>query len=351
MTVTGQSNGNGANNCIKSDQFEAFADYLTEVVKHFETDWGISFIGISPMDEPEIPWAPSFGQEGCSWDLAAQETMLQALDASLTAKNMSTMVTAMDGYDFDMTIEQYTSYSQETQDVIDQINAHMYFSRFTNIEQMETLRDIAKDDGKRFWQTEVDGSGAEWPYDEFAGGTDPEAIEPALDLSWRMYALLKYGQATAWVFWQPVDDNWPMENVDENWGLLLGDYNYDGSQGDSYQPYRTTKKYYAYGQYSKFIRPGFQMIGINHDDTVAFVNWDSERLVLVTTNHNSVADSRTYDLSAFDTVGSSVQVYRTSANEDLVQLPDVSITNKSFTHNADEESITTYVIDGVSYSR
>ena len=93
------------------------------------------------------------------------------------------------------------------------------------------------------------------------------------------------------------------------------------------------------------------MIGINHDDTVAFVNWDSERLVLVTTNHNSVADSRTYDLSAFDTVGSSVQVYRTSANEDLVQLPDVSITNKSFTHNADEESITTYVIDGVSYSR
>lgn len=350
MTVTGQSNGNGNGNanCIKSDQFDEFADYLTEVVKHFESHWGVNFIGISPMDEPEIDWAPGFGQEGCHWDLAAQQTMLQALDANLSAKNMSTMVTTMDGYDFDVTITQYNSYSPATKSVIDQINAHMYFSRFTNIEQMETLRDIAEGDGKRFWQTEVDGSGAVWPYDDFPGGTDPEAIEPALDLSWRIYALLKHAQATAWVFWQPVDENWPMENTNSNWGLILGDYDYDGSEGASYQAWRTTKKYYAFAQFSKFIRPGFQMIGINHDDTVAFIDWDSGRLVLVTTNHGSAADSRSYDLSAFDTVGSSVQVYRTSANEDFVQLSDESITNKSLTHIADRESITTYVIDGVS---
>jgi O-glycosyl hydrolase len=348
MTVTGQTNGNGNKNCIKGDQFDEFADYLAEVVKHFKSHWGINFIGLSPMDEPEIDWGPASEQEGCHWDLAAQEKMLKTLDASLKAKNMSTMITAMDGYDFDVTIDQYNRYSPATKNVIDQINAHMYFSRFTNIEQMKTLRDMAKRDRKRFWQTEVDGSGAEWPYDEYAGGTEPEAIGPALDLSWRIYALLKHAQATAWVFWQPVDDNWPMENVHENWGLLLGNYDYDGSQGASYQPYRTTKKYYAYGQYSKFIRPGFQMIGINHDDTVAFIDRDSGRLVLVTTNHASAAVSRAYDLSAFNTVGSSVKVYRTSANEDLAQLSNVSINNKSFTHNAKETSITTYVIDGVT---
>ncbi len=346
LTVTGQTNGNGIQNNLKSDKFDEFADYLTEVVKHFETDWGVNFIALSPMDEPEIDWAPSSEQEGCHWDLTAQETMLQALDASLTSKGMSTMISAMDGYDFDVTINQYNSYSATTKNVIDQINAHMYFSRNTNIEQMHTLREIAKNEGKRFWQTEVDGSGAEWPYDEYEGGTDPEAIGPALDLSWRIYALLKHAQATAWVFWQPVEDNWPMENVHENWGLLLGNYDWTGG---IIQPYRTTKKYYAFAHYSKFIRPGFQMIGINNEHTIAFMDWNSGRLVIVTTNHLSDgAVSRTYDLSAFNTVGSTVQVYRTTANENFVHLTNESITDKKFTHNARKESITTYVIDGMS---
>jgi O-glycosyl hydrolase len=350
MTVNNSSSGNGGSNCLQSQYYDDFADYLTEVVEHFEDSWGVTFRTLEPMNEPSLSWGPNGGQEGCHFDNAGQQNILQQVQASLNSKNLSTQLSTPDETNFSSTINSYNAYSNSVQNSIYQINSHGYFEFDTGYSLMTSLRNLAASEGKVFWMSESDGSGAAWPFDPYPGGTNTNAIGPALDLSWRVYAFLKNAQPDAWIFWQAVE-NWPNQiREQKNWGLILANFEGDGAEGLPYQAYTTTKKYYAFGQYSKFIRPGFQMIGINHDQSVAFIDWSAGRLVIVTTNHSSSSSNRTYDLSAFDTVGSSAQVYRTSASQNLQQLSNVSISNQSFTQSVPGQSITTYVIDGVTYS-
>jgi hypothetical protein len=53
-------------------------------------------------------------------------------------------------------------------------------------------------------------------------------------------------------------------------------------------------------------------------------------LVIVTTNATSTSNTATYDLSSFNSVGSTATPHRTSATENLVQLPNISISNRQF---------------------
>ena len=45
----------GSNN-LRDDQYDAFADYLTEVVKHYRDEWGITFRTLNPLNEPSSDW-------------------------------------------------------------------------------------------------------------------------------------------------------------------------------------------------------------------------------------------------------------------------------------------------------
>jgi hypothetical protein len=52
----------------------------------------------------------------------------------------------------------------------------------------------------------------------------------------------------------------------------------------------------------------------------------------------------TFDLTALPSVGASVEVYRTSETEDLVQLSPIAVEDWSFTASAAPYSVTAYVI-------
>jgi hypothetical protein len=65
MTKSGCASGNtdGSNN-LKDDSYDAFADYLTEVVKHFRDSWGITFRTLEPLNEPNASWWTGERQPG-----------------------------------------------------------------------------------------------------------------------------------------------------------------------------------------------------------------------------------------------------------------------------------------------
>lgn len=136
--------------------------------------------------------------------------------------------------------------------------------------------------------------------------------------------------AEAWVMWQP---DWDVIAFDSNGGAA-----------------RPQKQYYALAQYTRFIRPGFQIIsagGAYH--TLAAYSPAAKRLVLVTTNWDT-ATKNDLDLGAFTGIPSSIRVYRTTA-EEAVNLKEGSIAISSDGHIIDQlpvRSVTTYVIDGVS---
>ena len=99
MTKSGCASGNtdGSNN-LKDDSYAAFADYLTEVVKHYRDTFGITFRTLEPLNEPNASWWTANGsQEGCHFSPANQQQIIKAVGASLTAKGLTgTTVSASD---------------------------------------------------------------------------------------------------------------------------------------------------------------------------------------------------------------------------------------------------------------
>jgi Ricin-type beta-trefoil lectin domain-like len=136
--------------------------------------------------------------------------------------------------------------------------------------------------------------------------------------------------AEAWVLWQP------------DWNVIA----FDPKAGVPHPE----KQFYVLAQYTRFIRPGFQIISAGGAyNTLAAYSPASKRLVLVSTNWD-VSTSNDLDLSAFAGIPSSATVYRTTANE-AVNLQETKIVLSSKEHVVDQlpvRSVTTYVIDGVS---
>lgn len=337
MTNSGCASGaQGGTNNLKSDYFDDFADYLTEVVLHFRDTWGISFRTLEPVNEPMEGWSYSGGQEGCHVERPEQATLLHEVRTHLDQKGLNEVELASpDETALDLTVGTYNSYDSATRDLISQINTHAYWGS-----QRAELRNLATRDGKRLWSSEIDGSGAPAPFDVFTHNHDD--IAPGLDIAQRITRDLREMHVDAWIFWQAVESEQAQTNLNKNWGLLHGDF-----ENGSEQTW-TTKKYYTMQQYSHFIRPGFVMISVDDNDAVAFVNEALGRLVIVQRRADSGDSVYSYDLSGFAAIGSKTQVYRTSADENFERISDIALAGSTLTVPVRGQSITTFVLDCVT---
>ena len=111
------------------------------------------------------------------------------------------------------------------------------------------------------------------------------------------------------------------------------------------------KRYYAYGQFTRFIRPGDRIIASSSPNTLAAYNRESGKIVIVAVNASESVRDMTFDLSAFKRIpASSAKVIRTSGavnegenwNEDI---PAVAVLDKKLAVSLAPFSITTFVID------
>jgi O-glycosyl hydrolase len=344
MTNSGCVSGSadGVSNNLKDDYYDDFADYLTEVVRHFHEEWGITFDTLEPVNEPMATWWKAYGwQEGAHFDIDKQALIINEVHQKLADKGLSDFIkiSAMDASNMDNSITAFNAYGADTKSMISQYNTHAYSGS-----KRADVRYTAAKYGKKLWMSEVDAGGGM--------GFDPEHILPGLELARMITRDLREMQPRAWVFWQAVE-NWPnmmpqAENL--NWGLILANFEGEGAGGLAAEAYRTTKKYYTMAQFTKFIRPGFRMIGIDQDDSVALIDWEAGRLVIVSTNRSISDNEMTYDLSGFDTTGVTAAMYRTSSEEQMTRLGDLPIANGAMNVTLPGRSITTWVIDGVSYA-
>ena len=110
------------------------------------------------------------------------------------------------------------------------------------------------------------------------------------------------------------------------------------------------KKYYALGQFSRYIRPGYTIIGA-YNGAVAAYDSNGKKCVIVATNTGGSDKSTDFDLSSFSKVGKSVSVIRTSGSisngEHWAELQPLSTNGKIFTASLKANSITTFIVEGV----
>ena len=317
MTKSGCVSGSsdGSDN-LKSDYFDDFADYLSEVALHFKKEWGITFRTVEPFNEPSAGWWKSNGgQEGCGFK-NNQTQMIVELGKALQKKGLfpETSVSAADETNIGDALNQFNKYSGEALSYMFQVNTHSY----SGGENRAKLFNAAFAKDKKVWQSET-------------GPLHKSGDENiALWMANVIMQDLRDMKASAWVDWQIGDPA-------ENWRSLALNH--------SRQTFTPNARYYMHAAFSRFIRPGSRIIDSDNGNTLAALRGDGA-LVLVVRNGGSSDAKYSFDLTAFDKIGSSAKVYRFELPGSLKAQSDIAVSGKSLSMTAPAQTITTMVIDG-----
>lgn len=318
MTKSGCASGNtdGSNN-LKDDAYDAFADYLTEVTKHYRDVLGITFRTLEPLNEPNADWwKANGGQEGCHFGASSQQKIIKAVAASLASKGLTgTQVSASDENSMDDALSIIGGYDAATLAAMAQINVHSYAG--SKRTQLNTLASKA---GKRLWQSESGPLSV-----DLASNTDA-----AIFMAGRIIQDLRELEPVAWIEWQTVDPSTPWTSFTVN---------------DAQESWTPVKRFYAQAGFSRFIRPGATFVDVNNTDMVAALAGDGKSLAIVVRNGDSSASRGfTFDLTSLSALGASIEAYRTSADENLVHLSAIVPDGWSFSATVPAYSVTTFVI-------
>ncbi|MFC3996490.1 glycoside hydrolase [Nocardiopsis sediminis] len=338
MTESGLTSGNTdpARDNLRPDQYEEFAAYLAGTVEHIEGDTGIDFASLSPVNEPNTDyWEAGGRQEGSHWDPASQARIVSAARAELDRRGLDTPIAAMDETNPTLFRTNWESYGAQTRADIGRLNVHTY-----GTDGRAGPRDIAKGSDTPLWMSEVDLGPSGIPQDF-------DAIEPGLALSERITDDLTQLEPGAWVLWQAIEDyeNMRPDRENMNWGLIQVDFTPEDA---ATEPIRMNKKYYAMGNYSRFIEPGAHVIADDDPDTVAATGRAPGRVVVVHTNPSGAARDIDVDLGGFASVagGATATPHTTSASRNLEEGAPIAVDGDHLRATVEAGSVTTFVIDG-----
>ncbi|HEV8551216.1 MAG TPA: glycoside hydrolase, partial [Polyangiaceae bacterium] len=317
MTKSGCASGSsdGSNN-LKDDSYDAFADYLTEVVKHYKESFGITFRTLEALNEPNANWWKSNGsQEGCHFSPSNQQTIIKAVAKQLTTKGLTdTTVSASDENSMDDAVTNLGTYDATSLAAMSQMNTHSYAGS-----KRADLRKLATSKNKRLWQSETGPLSVDLSGD----------LAAAIFMAGRIITDLRDLQPNAWVDWQVGDPA-------RSWASF--------TLNDSKQSFTPLKRFYMHAGFSRYIRPGATFIDIDDTKMVAALSADGHSLAVVVLNDGSASEGFTFDLTSLPGVGAMAEAHRTSSSEDLAALPAVTVDGYSFVATVPSQSVTTFVV-------
>jgi O-glycosyl hydrolase len=327
MTVSGCASGasDGHQDNLRPEMYGSFVNYLATVARHFQDVEGVRFESLEAFNEPDSGWWAAGGhQEGNGASYSAQNALIPMLARRLKRDGLNTFVSGVDMNNIDAAVGGLRQLKPAALSALGRLNTHDYHLK-PNPAALRQYRSLAQTLHKPVWMSEVGCC-----FHAQGDGTD---MWGALFMADSVRMDLRDMGAEAWVLWQP------------DWNVIAFD-----PAGAMPHP---KKQFYALAQYTRFIRPGFQIISAGDaDNTLAAYSPSSKRLVLVSTNWDAVTPND-LDLSAFANIPPSAAIYRTTADE-AVSLQEGSIELSATAHLIDHlpvRSITTYVIDGVSRIR
>lgn len=333
MTTDDCSSGGttaGADNLPAGNE-AAYAQYLSTVVAHFHDSFGITFNSIAPFNEPvQSKWSAAGHQQAMNLGVPGQDAVTGDLQSDLTAAGMTsyTGISAADELSVAGTVSDFNGLSAAHQAAVVQLNTHDYQAQ--NGSALYTLGQ----------QADKPVSMSEW-----GANGQPTQIGSAVQLSQHILANEQQLHPQSWYIWQAVDGGQDNGNINDLWGLVWADIAPTGTGALTFP-----KRYYAMGNYSRFVHPGYVMIGNSDPNTFTAYDPASGTAVLVATNPGTAAEQVDYDLTGFATVGATATPYRTDATDDLAQQAAVGVTGGHLSVSLPAQSVTTYVLPNTTFS-
>jgi galactan endo-1,6-beta-galactosidase len=281
------SGSDGGRDCLNPAYSKHFAKYLSTVASYARDHWNIHFSSVEAFNEPSPGWWKYPGrQEGCHFDLGTQRTSLAALHSAMhTAGLDEVLLAASDENSVDDALSTWNNLDDRTRLRIGRVNVHGYFAGTEPYRgaKRQLLSTAARGASKPLWMSEY-------------GDGDASGLTLAHSILLDVRGL----HPKAWVYWQPV------EPEGSGWGLINANYvdTDDQANGEMTTPFvRVNRKFFVLGQFTRYIRQGFQIIDIDDPDSIAAYDAQAARLVIVTLN-GGMPKRVEYDLSRFARIGS-----------------------------------------------
>ncbi|AZQ39325.1 ricin-type beta-trefoil lectin domain protein [Streptomyces cyaneochromogenes] len=354
MTESGYVSGNfdAGKDQLKTESVDDFAKYLVGATERLEKAHGIKVDTLDPFNEPNTNyWGTKLGadgepvggrQEGAHIGPELQQKVLRALGPVLNESRSDAEISAMDETNPGTFATNWNSYPQEVRDLVGQMNVHTY-----GTSQRTTVRDLAKAADKPLWMSEVEG--------DWGDGQSFTDMRPGLGLAQRIVDDLRELEPKAWVFWQPVEDYDNMKPGGEsakggNWGSIQLSFSCTSKDTLASCPIYTNTKFDTARNFTHYIKPGDRLIKTNDTSSTAALSRKGDAATVVHVNSTTEARDVTVDLSKFGRVSSSATVTPvvTSADGKLERQKPVRVTGKQATITVPAQSVTSFLVKGVS---
>ncbi|MEU3333714.1 glycoside hydrolase [Streptomyces sp. NPDC006668] len=337
------TNGQSCGGQLKPENEGDYAKYVADVTQHFARQ-GVRLDYISPFNEPDNDFG-SCGQEGMKVTVDQRDDIVRALGAEQKARKQKTSIIADES-------SQTTQFVSELPQWISQPGTAPYVSALAHHTynnpgdgQLANVYETSRTVGQKSWATEICcfGKGSTGWNQEY----DP-SIDNALLMSRIIYKDFATAHDSAFQWWVALASGYgssPTEKNDVGWndGLVYYDPDY-ATNGN--QSLYFTKRYYALGQYSKFVRPGSVAHNVTGaPDGVEVSSYDSGgKWVVVVNNHNSADTPLSLHFNSKAPVRAA-QAVRTSATENWAKVARPSVSGGTVSATLAARSVTTYVFD------
>lgn len=318
------------------------ARHLANVAQQARTRWGVDVKSIEPFNEPLAGWWNyPVVQEGANIPVAAQAEVIGYLREELDARGLTdlviagsdenTMSQALSGY-LQLASTQVSVRGQTTSAaaLLGKVNVHGYngLEPWRDDSVRRRLRAAVGD--KRLWMTEYgDGEGS------------------GLTLAQSILADLSHLRPTAWFYWQPAEPY-------SAWGLVNGQYAEaaDETSPTRGQPTWMYTKYHVFAQFSRFLRPGYKLIGNSDGRSVAAYDSANRKLVLITLNEGP-KQTIVYDLSRLGAVTATAATVVTTTldGSSLLAGSTATLAGKRLKLRVPANSVQSIEIAGVELGR
>lgn len=297
MTKSGHASGgleaNSSN--LPKENYAAFVDYVLTIADWFVAQ-GYPVTAISPINEPQWSWGGEWvGQEGCHYTADETVEVLELFAVEMKKRGVSYKLS---GPESGQLTEEYFEYidkffaSDILNEYCDSISAHSYW-----IDNNWWAKDaFAKKMAEQYPDKKFEMS--EWC--ELPMKLDPKTIDSGLYMANIIMQDLSWMNAVSWQSWTAVNGDGVLDIVD---GELVH-----------------YSRYYAYKQFSAFIKPGMTRVKVKNSagseasvSSIAFK--DKKQTVLIVINNEDTAQ----DIGLYGRYD-SMQTYLTDATHNCEQI-------------------------------